>query len=141
MNQGKIRLTVIIAMTAVLTVLGLGSPAHAASASNGVPKTSAVVRPMNVDVSIGEQVSVRDCWHPTHPSQPGYDFCTNIIHTLYPGDAVRLNCQRYGQAVGSDHEWDYVLYSGGEGYVTDEYVNDSSESSSFIDSRVGTCSW
>jgi hypothetical protein len=42
---------------------------------------------------------------------------------LSAGTAVHIVCQRSGQNINGDAVWDYVTYSGGEGFAADYYIN------------------
>ncbi len=65
-------------------------------------------------------VSLRDCYHPTKAAQPSQS-CT-FIKYVPAGTAVHIVCQHSGQNIYGDAVWDYISYSGGEGYVADYYV-------------------
>lgn len=65
-------------------------------------------------------VSLRDCYHPTKAPQPSQD-CT-FLKYVPAGTAVHIVCQHSGQNIYGDPVWDYISYSGGEGYVADYYV-------------------
>ncbi|MDQ3154559.1 MAG: hypothetical protein M3R63_23485 [Actinomycetota bacterium] len=64
-------------------------------------------------------VALRDCYHPSEQT-PSQD-CT-YIKTVPSGTAVHVVCQRAGQSIYGNNAWDYVVYSGGEGYMSDYYV-------------------
>jgi hypothetical protein len=66
-------------------------------------------------------VSLRDCYHPQKAAQPSQD-CT-FIKYVPAGTTVHIVCQHSGQNIYGDPVWDYISYSGGEGYVADYYVN------------------
>jgi hypothetical protein len=66
-------------------------------------------------------VNVRDCYHPTTQLPPSTN-CTYQT-TLSAGTSIHVVCQRSGQNIGGDPVWDYITYSGGEGYVADYYIN------------------
>jgi hypothetical protein len=65
-------------------------------------------------------VSLRDCYHPAKAAQPSQS-CT-FLKTVPAGTAVHIVCQHSGQNIYGDPVWDYISYSGGEGYVADYYV-------------------
>ena len=65
-------------------------------------------------------VNVRDCYHPTVHLPPSTN-CTYQT-TLRPGTGVHIVCQRAGQNINGDNVWDYVTYSGGEGFAADYYI-------------------
>jgi hypothetical protein len=66
-------------------------------------------------------VNVRDCYHPSVNLPPSTS-CTYQA-TLGSGTQVHIVCQRAGQNIGGDNVWDYVTYSGGEGFAADYYIN------------------
>lgn len=66
-------------------------------------------------------VTVRDCYHPVHPADPST--ACRPVTVLPKGTVVHIVCQVDGQWIGSDPFWDYVVYSGGEGFASDEYIN------------------
>jgi hypothetical protein len=71
--------------------------------------------------SIGNSdVSLRDCYHPSKAAQPSQS-CT-FIKYVPAGTTVHIVCQHSGQDIYGDAVWDYISYSGGEGYVADSYV-------------------
>jgi hypothetical protein len=65
-------------------------------------------------------VSLRDCYHPSKAAQPSQS-CT-FLKYIPAGTAVHIVCQHSGQNIYGDAVWDYISYSGGEGYVADYYV-------------------
>jgi hypothetical protein len=65
-------------------------------------------------------VSLRDCYHPSKAPQPSQS-CT-FLKYVPAGTAVHIVCQHSGQNIYGDPVWDYISYSGGEGYVADYYV-------------------
>jgi hypothetical protein len=68
----------------------------------------------------GGGVSLRDCYHPSVHLPPSTS-CT-YVKTVPTGTAVNIVCQRAGQNISGDPVWDYVVYSGGEGYMSDYYL-------------------
>jgi hypothetical protein len=72
--------------------------------------------------SVGSSgVNVRDCYHPSVNLPPSTN-CTYQA-TLRAGTPVHIVCQRAGQNIYGDNVWDYVTYSGGEGFAADYYIN------------------
>ena len=69
----------------------------------------------------GGGVNVRDCYHPTVNLPPSTS-CTYQTW-LSPGTPVHIVCQRAGQDINGDNVWDYITYSGGEGFAADYYIN------------------
>ncbi|MEU1606392.1 hypothetical protein [Micromonospora matsumotoense] len=65
-------------------------------------------------------VTLRDCYHPSKAPQPSQS-CT-AIKTVPAGTAVHIICQHSGQDIYGDPVWNYISYSGGEGYVADYYT-------------------
>lgn len=71
--------------------------------------------------SVGSSgVNVRDCYHPTVHLPPSTS-CTYQA-ALGAGTGIHIVCQRAGQNINGDNVWDYVTYSGGEGYAADYYI-------------------
>ncbi|MFG1901143.1 SH3 domain-containing protein [Micromonospora carbonacea] len=71
--------------------------------------------------SIGNTaVTLRDCYHPSKAAQPSQS-CT-AIKTVPAGTPVHIICQHSGQSIYGDPVWNYISYSGGEGYVADYYT-------------------
>lgn len=66
-------------------------------------------------------VNIRDCYHPSTQLPPS-TICT-FHASLSAGTAVHIVCQRSGQNINGDAVWDYVTYSGGEGFAADYYIN------------------
>lgn len=66
-------------------------------------------------------VNIRDCYHPSVHLPPSTN-CTYQT-ALGRGTSVHIVCQRAGQDIGGDNVWDYVTYSGGEGFAADFYLN------------------
>ncbi|MFK3979663.1 hypothetical protein ACI2K4_04710 [Micromonospora sp. NPDC050397] len=66
-------------------------------------------------------VALRDCYHPTVQLPPG-TYCTEI-RRIPKNTGVHIVCQRSGQNIDGNNVWDYVVYSGGEGFVADYYMN------------------
>ncbi|HCT80666.1 MAG TPA: hypothetical protein DGT23_29685 [Micromonosporaceae bacterium] len=66
-------------------------------------------------------VSLRDCYHPSVNLPPNTG-CT-FVKSIPAGTSVRIVCQRAGQSIFSNNVWDYVVYPGGEGFVSDYYMN------------------
>jgi hypothetical protein len=64
---------------------------------------------------------VRDCYHPSVTLPPSTN-CTYQT-TLGPGTVVHIVCQRAGENINGDTAWDYITYSGGEGYTSDNNIN------------------
>jgi hypothetical protein len=69
----------------------------------------------------GSGVNVRDCYHPSVHLPPSTS-CTYQTN-LSAGTGVHIVCQRAGQNISGDPVWDYVVYSGGEGFAADYYIN------------------
>jgi hypothetical protein len=72
-----------------------------------------------VDPSAG--VTVRDCYHASVQLPPS----TNCSPQTTPpaGTDVHIVCQRSGQNIFGNNVWDYVVYPGGEGLVSDYYMD------------------
>ncbi|WFE26751.1 hypothetical protein O7623_26285 [Solwaraspora sp. WMMD791] len=107
----RIAATIALALVSVTGLVGLSAgPAaaswHAASVGSWTPDPG---------------LSLRDCYHPTVKLPPSQD-CTFIRH-LPRYTSVHVVCQRSGQNIGGNNVWDYVVYSGGEGFVSDYYMN------------------
>ncbi|ROO50927.1 hypothetical protein EDC02_5788 [Micromonospora sp. Llam0] len=66
-------------------------------------------------------LSLRDCYHPTVQLPPSQN-CT-FIKYLPRYTNVHVVCQRSGQNIYGNNVWDYVVYSGGEGFVSDYYMD------------------
>ncbi|MET8849743.1 hypothetical protein [Amycolatopsis sp. NPDC004625] len=66
-------------------------------------------------------VNVRDCYHPSVHLPPSTS-CTYQTN-LGSGTPVHIVCQRSGQNISGDPVWDYITYSGGEGFAADYYIN------------------
>ena len=69
--------------------------------------------------SSGGQVALRDCYHPV--VQAPSTSCT-LVKYVPTGISVHVVCQRSGQNINGNAVWDYVVYPGGEGYMTDYYL-------------------
>lgn len=66
-------------------------------------------------------VNIRDCYHPSVNLPPSTN-CT--YQTWLPQNTpMHVVCQRAGQNIYGDNVWDYVTYSGGEGFAADYYVH------------------
>ncbi|MFC9692039.1 hypothetical protein ACFTSF_26040 [Kribbella sp. NPDC056951] len=65
---------------------------------------------------------LRDCYHPTHPSQPGLG-CTNYT-TMNRGWTVHVVCQHWGDVIAGSEAWYYiVVHNGPQGYVHESQIN------------------
>lgn len=66
----------------------------------------------------GGQVALRDCYHPVQTPSTS----CGLVKYVPTGTAVHVVCQRSGQNINGNSVWDYVVYSGGEGYMSDYYL-------------------
>lgn len=93
------------------------APSAAAAPDSGVQARSWHLATVGGSTTGG--VALRDCYHPV--AQTPSQNCT-YIKTVPPGTAVHVVCQSAGQNIFGNNVWDYIVYSGGEGYMSDYYL-------------------
>jgi hypothetical protein len=101
--------------TATATALAAGTAAALLTVTTGAAQASWY------GASISSSVTLRDCYHPSKAPQPSQS-CT-AIKTVPGGTPVHIICQHSGQNIYGNPVWNYISYSGGEGYVADYYTN------------------
>jgi len=109
--------TRITAVAVLAATAALGTAGTAAAHDDGVGAQSWHLATVGGGNS-GGQVALRDCYHPVQlPSTS-----CSLVKYVPTGTEVRVVCQRSGQNISGNSVWDYVVYSGGEGYMSDYYL-------------------